>query len=169
MHPLGSIDILLAAGGGFHPSFAFPRQSLRSSIVCLSVTLTPLTPTNILKYLIYDYGHHFFFFFGGGEGKSFYVLFGTACYLCPRRSGPRYFLPRRWAGSGLISVFTKQIEVAACPCARASLLPWEPGWGGGRDRKRDGPHPKRLTCHRPAPSGQARVSVCLCVTEIERE
>lgn len=66
MHPLGSIDILLAAGGSFHPSFAFLRQSLRSSIVCLSVTLTPLTPTNILKYLIYDYGHHFFLFLGGG-------------------------------------------------------------------------------------------------------
>lgn len=52
MHPLGSIDILLAAGGGFHLSFAFLRQSLHSSIVCPS----PLTPSNILKYLIHVRG-----------------------------------------------------------------------------------------------------------------
>lgn len=67
----------------------------------------------------------------------------------------------------LISVFTKQIEVAACPSRQGQLAAEEP-----RERQGgDGPHPKCLTCHRPAPSGQARVCVCVrvCVTKIERE
>lgn len=107
MHPLGSIDILLAAGGSFHPSFAFLRQSLRSSIVCLSVTLTPLTPTNILKYLIYDYGHHFFSFLRGrvypspscSARRAIYALAGLAraifCHGDGRALDLSQYLPNR--------------------------------------------------------------------------
>lgn len=50
MHPQGSIDILLAAGGGFYLTFAFLPSSLHFSFShCLSVTLNSFIPFNILK------------------------------------------------------------------------------------------------------------------------
>lgn len=146
MHPQGSTDILLAAGGGFQLSFAFLPQSLHFSLShCLSVTLISFTSPKFLKQLIYvrDLLSALYILTVLSVEHGIFALPGLVWAIFCYGDG--------WAL--LISVFTKQIEDGACTHTGASLqLGAE-----GKTESEDGPYPKRLTCHRPAPSGQARV------------
>lgn len=93
MHPLGSIDILVAAGDIAHLLLSF------------SLLHFPLSVHHS------DFQHHH---------KHLKALHSCYRYLWAiglHASNLGYFLP--WL---LIAVFTKQIEVTACPCAGASLL-----------------------------------------------
>lgn len=125
MHPLGSIDILVAAGGGFHCSFAF--VFFPSIFHCLSIIPTFNTTTSILKHFI--------------RSNILSVLLAFTCqtWVIFNHGYLSQYLPNR----------LKSLPVPVRGPACSQEL---------RDTKNgDGQHPKRLTCHRFAPSEQAHV------------
>ena len=136
MHPLGSIDILLAAEGSLHLSIFH----------CLSIILTSSAPFYILKHLIYRLPERY-----NLSTLSFcwsiFALAGLALAIFCHGDG--------WAL--LISVFTKRIEVAACPVAQGpacflELREQEKGW----------PAPKMPNLSQTC-TLQAGTCVCVCV------
>lgn len=154
MHPQGSTDILLAAGGGFYLTFALLPQSLHLFFShCLSITLTSFTPPNILKQLIYVHslliGGYILSMLSTWQAIFAHAGLAWAIFCCGNG----------WAL--LISVFTKQIEVAACPCARASSLLGAEGKTVRMARTQNAQPVTDL--HLPGRH------MCVCVTEIEEE
>lgn len=161
MHPPGSIGILQAAaaggggggGGGCRPSLiCFSPVTLSPLLHCLAVTPTPLTPTNILKCRAKSLRWCLFFFPFEGETSPSLPPADVLLSCPPPPSAAVAIFHRRDGRAGRISVFTKQIEVppppppsvpTSQPCARKGPA-CRSELGGGRDRKEDGPRPKRL-------------------------
>lgn len=186
MHPPGSIGILQAAaaggggggGGGCRPSLiCFSPVTLSPLLHCLAVTLTPLTPTNILKYRAKSLRWCLFFFPFEGETSLSLPPADVLLSCPPPPSTAVAIFHRRDGRAGRISVFTKQIEVPPSPSPLRPHLPALRSEGaslplgaGGRERQKGGwpatKTPEPATDLHP-PGRHVCVSecviVCLCV------
>ena len=160
------VERLINASPGFHWHFTGSRRRFASLICfsshfpfshCLFVTLPAFLPTP--KYLkIANLCTQFSL-----QKVCPLHTFYRAGYLCPCRSGVSYFLPRQWVGLTYLSIY--RTDWSCCLSLREGQLTAK---SRGKDREKDGPHPKRLTGHRPAPGGQAHVCVCLRVCDGDR-